>query len=245
MAFVKQAEEAGSLEMLRREALVHSSIAKSFLPAYIGFADSGQRAVLALEFLTGASWPPPYPDDVSSLFVTLERVAATPPPPGLPAQKRRAIRWEQVAADPEPLLGLNVCSRKWLESSLGALIAAESLAVFEGDDLSHSDIYCDNVCFAEGGPVLVDWGAARRASRWVDVAFAVLSVREEGGVLPALDFPDEAPFAAALAGHCAAEAPAALPVWIKPESTFQADMRGMLVHALEWAVEALELPPLR
>lgn len=245
VAFVKQAEEAGSLEMLRSETLVHSSVSGPFLPAYTGSADSGERAVLAIEFLTDALWPPPYPDDVSSLFVTLERVAATPPPPGLWAQKPWASRWERVAADPEPLLALTVCSREWLERSLGVLIAAESLAVFEGDDLSHSDVYCDNVCFTERGPVLVDWGSARRASRWVDIAFAVLSVREEGGVLPTLDFPDEAAFAAALAGHFAVEAPAPLPAWARRGSTLREDMAGDLAHALRWAVETLELPPLR
>jgi hypothetical protein len=62
--------------------------------------------------------------------------------------------------------------------------------------------------------------------------------------VPAVEFPGEAAFAAALAGHFALEAPAPLPAWAAPGSTLREDMTGDLAHALRWAAELLELPPL-
>lgn len=59
--FVKQAEEAGSLHMLHREAVVYRDVRGSFLPGFVGFADSGKRALLAIEFLEDAHWPRPTP----------------------------------------------------------------------------------------------------------------------------------------------------------------------------------------
>lgn len=240
-AFVKQAEDDGSLYMLRREALVYQEVHGSFLPGYVGFADSGVRAVLAVELLEDAQWPPPYPADVSSLFEALELVAASEGPAGLPTLSQPQ-RWEKIAADPEPLLGLELCSHEWLEQSLPAFIAAEKVAVIAGDDLVHGDVYSGNVGFVDGRAVLVDWGACVRGSRWTDVAFAVLSVKVEGGTLPALDFPEEPAYAAAIAGIFALEAPRPTPAWAPPDSTLREDMAADLAHALRWAAEQLDLP---
>lgn len=240
-AFVKQAEDEGSLHMLRREAVVYAEVHGPFLPRYVGFADSGTRAVLAIELLDDAQWPPPYPDDVSPLFEALEQGAASPVPRGLPALTQTR-RWEQIAADPEPLLGLGLCSREWLERSLSTLVAAEAKAVIEGEELVHGDVYSGNVGFLDGRAVLVDWGAAVRGSRWSDVGFAILSVRVEGGVLPALEFPNEPAYAAAIAGIFALEAPKPAPEWARPESTLREDMAADLVHALHWTAEQLDLP---
>jgi hypothetical protein len=125
------------------------------------------------------------PGDVSPLFAALEQASSSTPPPELPAQRRKS-RWERIADDPEPFLGLGVCSRDWLERSLDELIAAETQADFEGDELVHNDVYSGNVCFRGDGAVLIDWGAAVRGSRWIDVAFALLSVRAEGASHPRL-----------------------------------------------------------
>lgn len=244
VVFAKEADDEGSLHMLRREAVVYKGVTGRFLPSFVGFADAGNRATLVVEFLADAHWPPPYPADVTPLFEALEHVAASDPPPELPAHGPRFARWERVAADPAPFLSLGLSSRAWLESSLDSLIAAEAGAVFEGDQLVHNDVYSGNVGFTSRGAVLVDWGAAVRGSRWIDVAFAVLSVRVEGGTSPIVDFPDEGPFAAALSGHCAVEATAPLPEWAEPDATLREDQAQDLRHALRWAAEVLDLPPL-
>jgi aminoglycoside phosphotransferase len=238
--FVKQAEDEGSLSMLRRESVVYRGVAGPFLPSLVGFADSGDRAVLAVEFLEGASWPPPYPEDVGPLFDALELVAAAPPPE-LPVYGPWRSRWERVATDPEPFLGLGLRSREWLEASVGALIEAEARADFEGGALVHNDVYSGNVAFTSRGAVLVDWGAAMRGSRWIDIAFALLSVRAEGAAMPRVDFPAEAAFAAALSGHLAVDAPAPLPAWAEPGSTLRQDMAADLAHALDWVTALLGL----
>jgi Phosphotransferase enzyme family len=243
-AFVKQAEDEGSLHMLRREAVVYRSVEGTFLPSFVGFADSGGRGVLAVELLEDASWPPPYPEDAGPLFDALELVAAATPPPELPAHGPWRSRWERITLDPEPFLGLGLRSREWLDASVGTLIEAEARADFEGDELVHNDVYSGNVGFTSRGAVLVDWGAAIRGSRWIDVAFALLSVRVEGATVPQTDFPSEAHFAAAIAGHLAAEAPAPLPAWAEPGSTLRQDMIADLAHALEWVTELLDLPRL-
>jgi len=242
--FVKQADDEGSLHMLRRESAVYRGVAGSFLPSFVGFADSGNRALLAIELLADASWPPPYPEDVRPLFDALELVAAATPPAELPVQGPWTSRWERVAADPEPFLGLGLRSREWLDDCVGTLIGAESRADFEGHGLVHNDVYSANVAFTSRGAVLVDWGAAVRGSSWIDVAFALLSVRAEGGTVPRVDFPSEAAFAAALGGHLAAEAPAPLPGWAEPGSTLRQDMVADLAHALDWVTDLLELPRL-
>lgn len=245
LVFVKQAEDEGSLEMLRREAVVYRGVRGPFLPALVAFADSGDRALLALEYVEGAHWPPPYPADVRPLFDSLELLGVADSPPGVPVQRPPVSRWEQVAADPTRFLELELCSQGWLERSLPVLAQAEAGADFTGDALVHNDVYSGNVGFTRRGAVLVDWGAAVRGSRWVDVAFALLSVRVEGGTPPAVVLPGEGAFAAALAGHFAVEAPAPLPSWAEVGSTLREDMARDLAHALVWCVEALELEPLR
>lgn len=242
--FAKEGDDEGSLHMLRREAVVYREVRGPFLPAFVGFADRGDRALLAIEYLDDVHWPPPYPADVTPLFDALDLVAASNPPSEVPVQGPWASRWERVATDPAPLLGLGLCSRAWLDSSIDVLVEAEKHSVFEGTDLVHNDVYSGNVGFTKRGAVLIDWGAAVRGSRWIDVALALHSARVEGAALPRLDFPDEAAFAAAFAGHFAVEAPAPLPDWAEPGSSLRADMAVDLAHALSWIAELLELPPL-
>ena len=233
--------------MLRREALVYEHVAGSFLPAFVGFAEGGARAVLAVEHIDDALWPPPYPDDVSPLFETLDDVARADPPAALPRLEQWPLHWAAVGGDPRPFLRLGVCGRPWLDDVLDRLVAAEAEAGWTGDALVHNDVYSGNTCFRGRHAMLVDWGVAAVGSRWCDVAFAVLSVRSErGGRLPPAVEPPGAPaYAAALAGHFAVEAPKPLPAWAAPGSTLREDMTQDLRAALSWAVETLDLPPLR
>ena len=246
--FVKQAEEPGPLHMLRREAVVYRSVRGAFVPGFVGFADAGDRALLAVEFLEDAAWPPPYPEDVGPLFDALELVADATPPPDLPAHGPWRSRWERVAADPEPFLGLGLCSpprlapRCSMPSSRSPpprsrrsskATRSSTTTSTAGTSASRAAVPCSST------------GERRFAARGgSDVAFALLSVRVEGAAIPRVDFPSEADFAAAIAGHFAMEAPAPLPDWAEPGSTLREDMAGDLAHALRWVVELLELPPI-
>lgn len=242
LVFAKEADDEGSLHMLRREAVVYRSVSGPFLPSFVGFADCGDRALLAIEFLGDARWPPPYPDDVSPLFTALEQVAATEAPADLPAERPNESQWKRVIEDPAPFLALGLCSDGWFGDAADTLVEAERNVVVVGDDLVHNDVYSANVAFAPTSAVLVDWGAAVRGSRWVDVAFAALSLRVEGAVRPPyVEIPDEASLVATIAGHFAVGASSPLPEWADPGSTFLEDIRGDLAHLLRWCVELLDL----
>jgi Phosphotransferase enzyme family len=241
--FVKEAGHGGALEMLRRETLVYRHVEGPFMAGFAGFADAGDRACLAIELLDRARWPPPYPDDTRPLFVALEQIAESTPPPGLPRRDAPLPRWERVGADPEPFLALGLCSSEWLEHSLDDLIAAKARAVVTGDDLIHNDVYSGNLCFDGERAIVVDWGAACRGKRRLDVAFARLGIRVAGGRVPRVDLPDEDALVAWIAGGHALGVTAPLPDWADPGSTLRDELAGDLAVALPWLADALGLPP--
>lgn len=247
IVFLKSANgEAASA--LRREALVLAALVGApFAARLLDWQDSDQ-ATLIIENLSAAHWPPPYPADAAPLFDALDQLAAVAAPAGLsPSEDWNAgaqSNWSWVAADPEPFLGLRVCSAAWLERNIDALVAAESRIDLRGDRLVHNDVYSGNVCFAGRRAVLVDWGTAVRGNHEIDVAFAVLSVLAEGGRLPERQLlADEGAWAARLAGHNAVEAPSPLPDWASPTSILRQEQLVDLRAALPWAARALGLDP--
>jgi hypothetical protein len=240
-AFVKATHEEPYSSALRREVSVYTSVDGPFLPRLVGALDDGPLVVLAVEDLVQAHWPPPYPDDVRPLFEALEALAATPVPDGLGAWSAAKSNWRKVAEDPEPFLTLGLCSGAWLEQVGDCLVKAESRVSWAGDDFVHYDIYSGNVCFVGPRALLVDWDTAGRGNRWLDVAFALLNVRVEGGRLPDVGLPQEGDYAALLSGHFAVEAPAPLPDWAAGSSLGE-DMIEDLHHALQWTADALGLP---
>ena len=243
-AFVKASAGERVGDDLDAELRVYEAVEGDFVPRLVGLVDEDDLRVLVLEDLSEARWPPPYPDDVTPLFDALNRLAEVEPPPAIALLERgEEPRWEQVGRDPEAFLRLGLCSREWLEGSLAALVEAERGAVIAGDRLVHNDLYSGNLCFAGDRAVLVDWAVARRGDPLLDRAFAVLSVRVEGGRLPPLEFPGEASFAALLSGLGAVEAPLPLPDWAESGSTLRQDQAGDLRHSLAWAAETLGLPP--
>jgi aminoglycoside phosphotransferase (APT) family kinase protein len=246
--FVKSAK-AEAAAPLRREAMVLQVLDGAPFAARLLEWRDGEDATLVIEDLSGAHWPPPYPVDTAPLFDALDQLAAISVPDGLSPSEdwnaRAQSRWSCVAAEPKPLLSLQVCSPAWLEQNIDALVAAESRIDLRGDALVHNDVYSGNLCFTGRRCVLVDWGTAVRGNHELDVAFAVLSVLAEGGLLPRRALlADEGAWAARLAGHNALEAPAPLPNWAAPDSTLRQDQLGDLRIALTWAARALglELP---
>jgi aminoglycoside phosphotransferase (APT) family kinase protein len=177
------------------------------------------------------------------VLTTLSAVAATPPPPGLPAlsaSRERLASWGQVADDPTPFLSLGLCSSAWLEMALPSLLAAETAARLEGDGLVHLDVRSDNLCFVGDRAVLVDWNHACRGNAALDVAGWLPSLAAEGGPDPMAMMPDEPELAALISGYFAARA--GLP---PPEDAprVRAVQLSQLKTALPWAAASLGLPP--
>jgi Ser/Thr protein kinase RdoA (MazF antagonist) len=240
--FVKAAEDDElALRPLRTEIAVLEAVEGAFLPrlhdAYVGEG----RALLVLEDLSGAAWPPPFRSDVRPLFDALDAVAAARPP----ALLRRLEplpepRWRRIEREPQPLLALGVCSDRWLADALPLLIEAESRVPLPGESLVHYDVWSDNLCFADRGAVLVDWAEARIGNGAIDVAFALLSLHVEGAAAPAVE--DEAGLAAFVTGVVATEAAAPPPAWAVSGSTLRDDQRADLRVGLRWTAAALGLP---
>jgi hypothetical protein len=241
--FVKAAEEEELvLRPLLAEMLVYESVRGPFLPVVHELHAEHGRAVIVLEDLRDAQWPPPYPEDVQPLFAALDAVAASSPPPCL---RRLSARpegaWQRFALDPGRLLALGLCSPDWLERALPLLSEAEARVPAAGDELVHFDVWADNLCYTERGAVLVDWAEARIGNAAIDVAFALLTLRVAGVVPPRVD--DEPALAAFVTGVVATEASAPPPPWAHPGSKLREDQLADLRVALPWAAAALGLPP--
>ena len=73
------------------------------------------------------------------------------------------------------------------------LHAAESSALLAGDDFLHDDVWAGNVCYTERGAVLIDWASASIGDRRIDLAYALLSIRETGAMPPPSSSPTRPP----------------------------------------------------
>jgi hypothetical protein len=243
--FVKAATEPRARPQVEREAALLESVAAPYMPDVHGASTVDEWAVLVLEDLSHAHWPPPYDDRGEALLETVKKVAATAPPAGLrrrPEGRPFGTYWQRIADDPEPVLANGLFSAKWLEEAQPILHAAEMSARLAGDDLLHDDVWHGNVCYTERGAVLIDWASATIGDRRVDLAYALLSIRSTGTTPPPVEFAEEAAYAALLAGANAFQAAQPVDESIKHASVLRAGWLHDLEFALEWACELLQLP---
>jgi Phosphotransferase enzyme family len=244
-AFAKVAVDEPTAGFLRDENRVYSAVEAPFLPRLMRWDDDGALPILVLEDLTGAHWPPPWrprPGDVELVREALDELHAMPPPNALaPLMPDDLHTWREVERDPEPFLGLGLCSAEWLEQALPALIAATDRSDIGGDAFVHLDVRSDNICIAAGQAKLVDWNWASVGNPLVDLAFWLPSLYVEGGPQPSEVLPDAGDVTAVVSGFFAPIAglppPAGAPA-VRPLQLAQ------LKVALPWAVEVLGLPPL-
>lgn len=244
--FAKLAVEELTAGWLREEYLVYSQVAAPFIPELLGWDDDGVAPLLVLPDLGDTFDAPPWTDaKLAAVRESLDALAATPPPAGLPPADRFdfADRWDAVVEDPGPFLALRLCSRDWLDASAGELSVASHSAPFAGATFAHLDVRSDNIAFVDGRAVLVDWNWASRGGEGLDVAGWAPSVTAEGGPVPELTAPDAHPgFAAALAGIWASSAGRPPPPTADP--SVRATQLAQLRAALPWACRLLGLPPL-
>jgi Phosphotransferase enzyme family len=244
-AFVKAATEETARTQIEREASLLEAVGAPYMPRLHGASPVEDWTVLVLEDLSNERWPPPYPDRGAALLETVGQVAETAPPAGLhrrPPGRPLGTYWQRIAADPEPVVAHGLFSASWLENALPVLDAAESSAELAGEDFLHDDVWAENVCYTERGAVLVDWASASIGDRRIDLAYALLSIRSSPAAPPPVDFPDEAAYAALLAGANAYQAAQPIDPSIKREEVLRAGWLHDLEYALDWACELLELP---
>jgi hypothetical protein len=245
-AFVKAGIDETARAQIEREASVLESVEAAYMPRLYAAENVDGWSVLVLEDLSDGAWPPPYPDRGAALLEAVANVAETPPPQGLrrrPEGRPLGTYWQRIAADPDPVLAHGLFSASWLERALPLLDATESSAELAGDDFLHDDVWAGNVCYTERGAVLIDWASATVGDRRIDLAYALLSIRSSGVGPPRVDFPQEAAYAALLAGANAYQAGQPFDDSIKHASVLRAGWLHDLEFALDWAGELLQLPP--
>jgi aminoglycoside phosphotransferase (APT) family kinase protein len=242
-AFVKVALDDTAAEWLRSEHLVYAAVEAPFIPELVGWHD-GEQTLLAIADLSDAHWPPPWtPEQIDAVCAALDELHATPPPPELPpiADGREWLNgWELVAVDVEPLLSTGLCSRRWLEQALPALLETGRTCALEGDAFLHLDVRSDNLCLRDGRAVFVDWNLAHVGNPLLDIVAWLPSLRLEAGPEPGELVPDSEGLAALLAGFFAARAGLPAPSTAPRVREFQ---RRQAEVALPWAAAELRLPP--
>jgi hypothetical protein len=214
-----------------------------FMPELIGWHDEG-AAVLVIEDLGEAFWPPPWTDErIGGVLAALERVRATPAPHDLPLLddlRDRLDGWPTIADDPVPFLSTGVCSSVWLDAALPRLREASGSCDLGGGELLHLDVRSDNLCFRDDVVKLVDWNLACVGNGLLDLVAWLPSLRLEAGPEPWEVVADSGGLASLIAGFFAARAGLPPPPTAPTVREFQ---RRQAVVALPWAARELGLPP--
>ena len=241
--FIKHALTATAVEWLRAERVIYEAVSGSFIPAFFGAYDDGDLALIVLEDLTDAEWPPPWsPTRIESVLASLDALHHTAPPKDigkLDSIRAEIVGWPDIAANPEPLLSTGLCAPSWLEEALPALLQASEVAQLDGTELLHFDVRSDNLCLRDGKAVLFDWNLARVGNGDFDVAFWLPSLALEGGPPPWEVLPDTGPLAAAVAGFFSVRAGLPPPPTAPTVRDFQ---RAQAQVALAWTARELVLP---
>jgi hypothetical protein len=241
--FVKLALDGAAAGWLRDEYAVYSAVDGPFMPRLAGWHD-GDETLIALEDLSEAHWPPPWPPgSIDAVLRALDALHAVAPPASLRRadELRESLNgWLDVAADPEPLVSTELCSYSWLARALPALLQAGDTAEVGGESLLHLDVRSDNLCLRDGEAVLVDWNWASVGNGLLDVVAWLPSLRLEGGPEPWDIVPDSRGLAALIAGFFAARAGLPPPPSAPTVREFQ---RRQAEIALPWAARELGLPP--
>jgi hypothetical protein len=242
--FVKSATADWTHDALLVEGRVYESVRGDFIPERIAF-DPESPAVLILEDLSGARWPPPWEDgDVTAVLTALAGVHEATPPEGLPRLAEVVsyrTTWSAVASDPAPFLSLGLASEEWLRAALPVLVEAQRQAALDGNALVHQDVRSDNIALSDGRARLVDWNWAAIGSSDMDLAFWLPSLAAEGGPLPGTFFHGDPRLTAVVSGWFAANAGLPPPPGAPRVREVQ---RTQLQQALPWAAQTLGLPPL-
>ncbi|TDD48211.1 aminoglycoside phosphotransferase family protein [Kribbella antibiotica] len=187
------------------------------LPSHPWIQSEADRVLAALDELTDALDPSPWPDA-----------------PVVAVRSRDFLsRWPVIIAD-----GLAVPD--WLEGrveELAELSRAALEVMASGKALAHYDLRADNIILTDDRVVFIDWAHPGLGPRWTDTVILQADMRDSPIRLPALpDDPAITGFVAAIAGGqwwgAAQEAPPGLP-------TIRAWQREQALVHLDWVRERL------
>ncbi|MDX6248819.1 MAG: hypothetical protein QOF10_2179 [Kribbellaceae bacterium] len=171
--------------LFRNEIAAMQGLAAHSLP-YTPFLydvyDDGDWVALLLEDIEGYLPPHPWhPHDASRVLDALDELtdALQPSPwPDAPVAAVRSeaflSRWDNVIAD-----GLAVPA--WAagrEAELARLARTGLDALAKGDGLSHWDLRADNIMLTETRVVFIDWAHAALAAPWADTVILHADMRE-------------------------------------------------------------------
>ena len=137
-AFAKVAVNESTAEWLAVEHVVYSQVEGSFLPRFLGY-DDAEPALLLLEDLSEAHWPPPWPEgSISAVLEALEKIAAT----WLRTRCRRtsiarsSARAGRSSSRPGPVPVVRAVLARVLVEALPTLLEAARAAPIEGSRLT-------------------------------------------------------------------------------------------------------------
>ncbi len=145
---------------------------------------------------------------------------------------------------PYPDDRLGIVDDAWLARALPSLAAAEAEVDLAGGDLVHGDLWYANLCVAERGPVIVDWGSAMRGNARLDRATVAWDLVVAGRDPGPLAFDGLAAWLALLTGNQAVQAVLPPGPGVDPASTLRADQAADIVAMLPHLARLLDLPPL-
>jgi uncharacterized protein (TIGR02569 family) len=233
---------AGPGADLTAELIAYESIGPaSFMPRLIAVSrDPSPR--ITLEALPADGWVNRWtPQAVADTEALLTRVHATEAPAALPRWTDPGAGgpdpWLAIARHPARLLRMHVCGEQWLCDHLAALSDAAGRARRSGDKLVHGDVHSGNLCYRDGGLVLVDWATAAAGNPWFDYHSWLVAMAAEGGPPPhERQGPGAAGHAALIAADQALLAPS------RDSDLVLFDLRRQrLTVALTWAARLLGL----
>lgn len=242
--FAKAAVDALTAGWLKSESRIYTQVQASYLAKLLAFEDRGEIPILLLEDLSLGDWPPPWNEGrVQKVMDTLEAIASTPLPSGLPSMEEAFGNsmggWRRVQADPLGLLGLGLCSAQWLEEVLPLFIEAEERCDLGGDRLVQADIRSDNLCFIGDRTVVVDWNHACVGNPKLDLIGWLPTLYFEGGPAPWEVNTQEKGLISLLSGYYASSA-------YKPEPRLGSTIRQLqlkcLTASLPWMGYTFGLP---
>jgi hypothetical protein len=237
--FVKAASPAARTDVAVEQAVYQALSDEPFLPRLLASTHEPIPA-LVLEALPHDGWVGEWtPHLVEATHRLLDHVHGLRAPEGVPRLGVIPNPWDALAADPQRLLRLDVCSADWLTTHLDTFHAAADDAQTTGDSLIHRDVHAANLWQHDNRLILLDWASAAIGDPWLDHHLWLVALNAEGGPAPEAR---QGPHATGHAALIAGIQPLLTPAHDTNPPLFD-QRRRRLATALSWAARLLHIPP--